>query len=143
VPIPLFDTGSAAVSRAQAQRRRAQQNYAATAVEVRSAARAARDRLNAARDRALYYQKVLLPLRHSIVEQTQAEFNAMFVGTFDVLRAKQEEIDAGAEYVAALRSYWLARVQLEQVLNGRLPGEAFETSPALPRPRAATEAAGH
>lgn len=119
VPVPLFDTGSARVSRAQAELRRARQNYAATAVEVRSAARAARDALFAARQRAENLRDVVLPLRHTIVEQTQAQYNAMLIGTFDVLAAKQDEIEAGASYVTALRDYWLARAQLDQVINGR------------------------
>jgi cobalt-zinc-cadmium efflux system outer membrane protein len=124
VPIPLFDTGSAKVSRATAELRRARQNYAATAIEIRSSARSARNQLLAARERAERYRTVILPLKHSITEQTQAEFNAMLVGTFDVLQAKQSEIEAGADYVTALRDYWLARADLEQVANGRVRGVA-------------------
>src|SRR5205823_5076584 len=89
-PLPLFGTGAAAVSRANAELRRARQNYTATAVEVRAAARAARDRLLATRATADRYRATILPLRRSIVEQSQAENNAMLVGTFDVLRAKQD-----------------------------------------------------
>ncbi len=118
VPVPLFDTGSASVSRAQAELRQARQNYTASAVEVRSAARAARDKLLAARTRAETFRDVILPLRHSIVEQTQAENNAMLVGTFDVLRAKQDEIEAGGQYVQALRDYWLARAEFERISTG-------------------------
>jgi cobalt-zinc-cadmium efflux system outer membrane protein len=138
VPIPLFDTGAARVSRAQSDLRRARQTYAATAVEVRAAARAARDQLTAARARAEYYRQVILPLRHTIVEQTQAENNAMLVGTFDVLRAKQDEIEAGAAYVDALRDYWLARSRFEQVVNGRMPSSEMAPSarPASPSARA-------
>jgi cobalt-zinc-cadmium efflux system outer membrane protein len=143
VPIPLFDTGAARVSGAQAELRRARQAYAATAVEVRAAARAARDRLAAARSRAEYYPKVILPLRHTIVEQTQAENNAMLVGTFDVLRAKQDEIEAGAAYVMALRDYWLARAQLEQVINGRMTSSIGEMSSPAVRPSAGGVGAGH
>jgi cobalt-zinc-cadmium efflux system outer membrane protein len=120
VPIPLFDTGGAAVSRASAELRRARQDYTATAVEVRAAARAARDRLLATRATAERYRTSVLPIRHAIVEQTQAENNAMLVGTFDVLRAKQDEIEAGASYVTALRDYWLARAEFDQVMNGRM-----------------------
>ena len=129
VPIPLFDTGAAGVSRAAAELRRARQDYFATAVEVRAAARAARDRLAAARDRAEHYRRVLLPLHERIVEQTQAENNAMLVGTFTLIRAKQDQIEAGAAYVAALRDYWLARSQLEQVLSGRARGGGVAESP--------------
>jgi cobalt-zinc-cadmium efflux system outer membrane protein len=129
VPIPLFDTGGARVARGEAELRRARQRYYATAVEIRAAARAARDALLAARDRAEHYRSVILPLRHTIVEQTQAENNAMIVGTFDVLRAKQEEIEAGSAYVESLRDYWLARARLEQIVNGRLTVGSSSQSP--------------
>jgi cobalt-zinc-cadmium efflux system outer membrane protein len=136
VPIPLFDTGGAAVSRASAELRRARQDYTATAVEVRSAARAVRERLLATRATAERYRTAVLPIRHSIVEQTQAENNAMLVGTFDVLRAKQDEIEAGAAYVTALRDYWLARAEFDQVMNGRM------ASASSPSPRYSGERAG-
>lgn len=130
VPLPLFDTGAAGVSRAGAELRRARRDYAATAVEVRAAARAARDRLAAARDRAEHYRAVILPLRQRILEQTQAENNAMLVGTFTLIRAKQDQIEAGTAYVAALRDYWLARAQLEQVVNGRALGAQDAAAPS-------------
>jgi cobalt-zinc-cadmium efflux system outer membrane protein len=120
VPIPLFDTGGAAVSRATAELRRTRQNYTATAVEVRAAARAALNRVIATRAAAERYRATVLPIRHTIVEQTQAENNAMLVGAFDVLRAKQDEIEAGAAYVNALRDYWIARTDFDQVMNGRM-----------------------
>jgi cobalt-zinc-cadmium efflux system outer membrane protein len=143
VPIPLFDTGDAAVSRAAAELRRARQNYTATAVEVRAAARAARDRLLATRATAERYRAIILPLRHSIVEQSQAENNAMLVGTFDLLRAKQDEMEAGAAFVTALRDYWLARAEFDQVMNGRMTSPRDRlTSPAADS-RAIPSGAGH
>jgi cobalt-zinc-cadmium efflux system outer membrane protein len=62
----------------------------------------------------------VLPLRHRIVEQTQLEYNAMQVGVFPLLQAKQAEIDAGREYVEALQQYWLQHVELERAAGGRL-----------------------
>jgi cobalt-zinc-cadmium efflux system outer membrane protein len=143
VPIPLFDTGDAAVARAHAELRRARQNYTATAIEVRAAARAARDRLLATRATAERYRATILPLRHSIVEQTQAEHNAMLVGTFDVLRAKQDEIEAGAAYVNALRDYWLARAEFDQVMNGRMSSAREPLTAPAAGSRATAPSAAH
>jgi cobalt-zinc-cadmium efflux system outer membrane protein len=119
LPIPLFDQGRAATASARAHLERARQEYVATAVEVRSAARAARNRLLAAYARADYYRRVILPLRHEITEQTQRHYNAMLVGAFQLLQAKQAEIEAGVDSIDALRDYWLARTELEQVESGR------------------------
>ena len=120
LPIPLFDQGQAATAAARAELEAARQRYVATAVEVRSAARASRNRLLAARAQADYYRRVILPLRREITERTQLQYNAMQIGAFQLLQAKQEEIEAGVEYIDALRDYWTARTQLEQITSGRL-----------------------
>jgi hypothetical protein len=46
----------------------------------------------------------------------------MLVGTFQLLQAKQAEIESGVEYITTLRDYWVARSQLEQVQSGRATG---------------------
>jgi cobalt-zinc-cadmium efflux system outer membrane protein len=120
VPIPLFNQGRAAVAAARSEFRRSRHLYAALAVQVRTEARAARNRVAAARARADYYRKVILPLRREIVEKTQERLNAMLISPFQLLQARQHEIDAGAQYIAALREYWAARTELEQILNGRV-----------------------
>lgn len=129
VPIPLFDQGQAKTAAARAELRLARRQYVATAVEVRSAARSARNRLVAARDRAAYIKTVLLPLRQEITRQSQLQYNAMLVGAFQLLQAKQAEVAAGADYVDALRDYWVARAELQQARGGRTtgPGQAGST----------------
>jgi cobalt-zinc-cadmium efflux system outer membrane protein len=121
IPLPLFDQGQARVARAAAELRRAQQEYYALAVRIRVAARAARDRLAGARDRALYYRDILLPLRERIVTEGQLHYNAMQIGIFQLLRDREQQIETGVAYVEALRDYWLARADLSAIANGRLP----------------------
>jgi cobalt-zinc-cadmium efflux system outer membrane protein len=119
IPIPLFDQGQASTAAARAELERIRQQYIATAVQVRSAARAARNRLLAARARADYFRAVMLPLRREITQETQLQYNAMLVGAFQLLAAKQAEIEAGAQYIEALRDYWIARAKFQQVQSGR------------------------
>ena len=123
VPIPFFNFGQAAKARAEAKVRQLQQRYLALAVEIRSEVRAARDRMFLARERADYFQSIALPLRRRILEETQLQYNAMQIGVFDLLRAKQEEVNAGREYVEALREYWVARAELEKAVGGSLSGK--------------------
>lgn len=120
LPIPLFDQGQTASATAGAELARARERFAATAVEVRSAARAGRNRVLAARARADYYRHVILPLRRQITEQTQLQFNAMQVGAFQLLQAKRDEVQAGVAYIEALRDYWVARGDLNQITSGRM-----------------------
>jgi cobalt-zinc-cadmium efflux system outer membrane protein len=121
LPIPLFDQGQARIGRAAAELPRAQQEYYALGVRIRATARAAEDRLAGARDRALYYRDILLPLRERIVNEGQLYYNAMQIGIFQLLRDREQQIETGVAYVEALREYWLARTDLSQIASGRLP----------------------
>jgi cobalt-zinc-cadmium efflux system outer membrane protein len=119
--IPVFDQGQARIGRAAADLRRAQQEYYALAVRIRSTARAARDRLEGVRDRALYYRDILLPLQERIVNESQLKYNAMQLGPIELLRAREQQIETAVAYIESLRDYWLARSDFGQILNGRLP----------------------
>jgi outer membrane protein, heavy metal efflux system len=131
-PIPLFDQGQARIGRSMAELRRAQQDYYALAVRIRSTARSIRDRMEGARDRALYYRDIMLPLRERILNESQLQYNAMQLGPFQLLRAKEEQIETAVAYIEILRDYWLARGDIGQILSGRLP-----SSNGLPMDRAA------
>jgi len=104
-----------------AELRRAQQEYYALGVRVRATVRAVRERLQGAQDRALYYRDIMLPLWERIVHETQLQYNAMQRGVFELLRAREQQIQAAVAYIDALRDYWLARTDLGQILSGRLP----------------------
>ncbi len=137
LPLPFFDHGQARVARAEAELRRAREMHHALAVRVRSVARAARDRLDGHRDLALHYRSVVLPLRERVVRDTELQYNAMQVGPVDLLRAKEQQIDAARGYVDALREYWTARVDVALLLAGGLPSVEPSAPPAaleqLPR----------
>jgi outer membrane protein TolC len=113
---------------AGAELERSRQAYYAAAVEVRSSARAARNHLMAARARMNYYREVILPLRRQITEQTQLQYNGMFVGAFQLLQAKQAEVEAGIAYINALHDYWNAKATLDQIESGGTV--AMDMSPA-------------
>ena len=130
--IPIFDQGQATLAAGNARLRQAQQQYQGLAIEIRSQIRAARYRMVAARARAEYYQRVVLPLRAKIVAQTQLQFNGMFVSVFQLLQTKQAQIDAGREYIEALRSYWIARSELEKYAGGSLKGLTLESPDTMP-----------
>jgi cobalt-zinc-cadmium efflux system outer membrane protein len=123
LPIPLFDQRQARLAAARARQRQREESFAALAVEVRSEVRLAWAHLDAARSRATYYEKVVLPLRRKILGETQREYNAMQVGVYQLLAAKRGEIEAGRGYIESLRDYWRGRVALERALGTGLPLE--------------------
>ena len=126
--IPLFDRNQGPRAAAAAELRRRQEEYYALAVEIRSAARAAQRRLRAAQQTALSYQNEILPLQEKILEQVQLQYNAMQVGTPRLLLAKQQQIDAGRDYIQALYNYHVARAAFDQILNGRLVSDTVDLS---------------
>ncbi|MDZ4753023.1 MAG: TolC family protein [Phycisphaerae bacterium] len=121
LPIPLFDQGQGEIGTANARLRQAAQHYYATAVALRARVRAAHAAVLSARDRALYVEKVMLPLREKIVDESQLHYNAMQVSAFQLLQAKRDQVEGGVLYVESLRGYWLARAKLELILSGRMP----------------------
>ncbi len=121
VPLPLFDQGQARIASGQAMLRRDFERHLALALDIRSAARAARSKLLAARSRAVFFRDAVLPLREQIVQQTQLEYNGMLTGAFQLLAAKAQEIDGGRQSIEALRDYWRAREHLALILNGWRP----------------------
>lgn len=122
VPIPIFNQGQAAVARGGEKLRQSQQRYLALAADIRSDVRSARDRMVLARQQVEYFKSTALPARTRVIEEAQLEYNAMQIGPFQLLQAKQEEVKTGAESVEALRDYWVARSELEKAVGGSLTG---------------------
>jgi len=120
VELPIFDQGQANVARAEAELRRAEAREASVAIDARSEAREARARLLAARDVVTLYRTKLVPVRERVVALSQQQYDAMLLGVFQLLAAKQAEITAYKELIEALRDYWIARAELERAAGGPL-----------------------
>jgi cobalt-zinc-cadmium efflux system outer membrane protein len=128
IPIPLFDFGQGVKARGEARLRQLQQRYLGLAVQIRSDVRAVRDRMLNAREIVEYSRTTVLPLRHRVVEESQLQYNAMQISLFDLLRAKQEEVNVGRQSVEAQRDYWVARAELEKAVGGSLNGKLLQLS---------------
>lgn len=133
LPIPIFNTGRAARTRAEAQFLRARHALNALLLESSSRLRAARATLAEARARVEYYRDVVLPRRRRIVELTKLEHNAMLVGIFQLLQARQNEAAAQSDFIEAQREYWSARTDLDRALQGiSRESEGEDPSPSSP-----------
>ena len=122
LPIPLFNNGTPAVERAKAMVRAANRRYQQEAVNLRAGVRAAAAQLVGSQQQAAYYRRVLMPIRTTILNQTQLTYNAMLAGPFQLFQAKRDQVEAGVRSIEALRTYWLARTTLDQILAGRDAG---------------------
>jgi cobalt-zinc-cadmium efflux system outer membrane protein len=122
--LPLFSQSQARLARAEAEAGRSEQRVTALAIDIRSQAREARARLVMAHQVLNHYRSVMLPLQQTIVSETQKYYNGMLVGVYDLLMAKQAQIQTARQYVAATRDFWLAWSDLERAIGSRLPTPA-------------------
>jgi cobalt-zinc-cadmium efflux system outer membrane protein len=71
-------------------------------------------------------------LRKEIAQQSLLHYNGMFISPFQLLSAKQGEVEAQRGYFEALREYWSARAELARALGGALPAEKAKANDAAP-----------
>lgn len=118
VPVPLFNHGQGTRMSAVAELQALRQNYLAKANEVRSASRQLSVRLVNARAVVDEMTKRLLPLRRSVLRQTQYEYNTGKRSVFELLRMQQSYIQSARGQVDALADYWIARARMDALLGG-------------------------
>ena len=133
--LPIFDQKQAVVARLVARYRQSRLRLSALSVEARSEVREARGRLLVARAVADRYRIRVIPLRESLVALSQQHYDAMLLGVYQLLLAKQNEVNAYREYIEAVRDYWIARSNLERAVGGRLPASSG-LGPSPPSPAA-------
>jgi cobalt-zinc-cadmium efflux system outer membrane protein len=118
--LPLFDQQQAVIFRLESELRQSQARISALAVEIRSEARAVRDRLLMTRYRIEHYRDEVVPLRERIVKLTQERYSFMLVGAFELIDAKGKEFEAYQQYIEAVRDYWIVRSELERATDGEV-----------------------
>ncbi len=128
--LPVFDRRSGAQAAQTAEFDSLLERYHGRAVDVRSAVREARNRLLSTHARARHYERVLLPARRRVVEQTLLQYNAMQVGVFQLLSARRAQLDAELAAVEALREHWTAKAAFDALLAGRRVEAAGAEAPA-------------
>jgi len=121
IELPIFDQRQAVIARLEAQRREMERRLQEVAIDARSEVRLAALRLSTGREVVAHYHEVLVPLRRTVTEQALLHYNGMFLSAFQLLSAKESEIDARRGYLEALRDYWIARAELARALGGSLP----------------------
>ena len=144
VGVPLLDWNWGGRARAHATLRRAEHELTATALELRAQSRAARITALAAHQEARHLRDVILPLRQQIVDETLKHYNAMNVDPFALVLARRELVDAGQQYLDALRRYWNAIAEVTALERGVAVDAVppAQRRPAAPPPRAPEHRAG-
>jgi len=130
--LPIFNQGQTQIARLESERKRAEEQVAALAVDIRSEARENRGRVMATARAVKHFQTALMPLQQTIVAETLKFYNGMLIGAYDLLLASQGQIQTGRQYIAANRDFWLAWTELERVVGGRI---AFPTASDTAEPK--------
>ncbi|MGE3556334.1 MAG: TolC family protein [Candidatus Obscuribacterales bacterium] len=120
LPLPIFDTGKAMTAAAQSEIYRQWNHYTALAINIRSQARIARLQLLNAFRQSRYYREVIVPLMEEVTQLTLRQYNAMQVGVFQLLSAKQAELESKIREVEVLLECWIAKTEMELLMSGHL-----------------------
>jgi len=141
IGLPIFNQQQGPRARANAELRQARNRATATAIELRAAARAARQRVLQAHSEARHLFEAVLPLRQRIVDETLKQYNAMNATTFELLTTRRELVEGGSQYIDAVRRFWRASAEARALQRGGFPRlgteQRAQTSPsssALPAP---------
>jgi outer membrane protein TolC len=116
--IPIFDFGRPRVIEAEQRYMQAVNLLAEAAVNARSEAREAYRSYRSSYDIAGHYQREVLPLRRTISEQTQLQFNSMLIDMFALVTEARQRITATVNGIEAKRNFWLAYTDLSVAVLG-------------------------
>jgi len=116
--VPIYDFGRAKVREAEQRYFDALNQLRAMAVNARSEAREAYGTYASARVIAVQYEQKVLPLRQTISEETELQYNAMQVDAFALLQAARENAVSKVASIEAKRNFWLAYTDLSVAVLG-------------------------
>lgn len=122
LPLPLFDWGGAARTRAQAEVEQSAAQLQDTAVRARSEVRSAWLTYRTALDLARQQQGEVVPLRQFISDETTLRYNGMLASVWELLAEARASTQAVANAIEAQRDFWLAETDLQLALTGTSPG---------------------
>lgn len=117
--VPLFNRNRGTTRAHEAEFDARMERMHGAAVDIRSAAREARNRVVSAHARAKQFQDVIVPAQRRVADETQLQYNAMQLGVFQLLQARRDQLDVELAEVETLREYWDAAAALDALLTGR------------------------
>jgi len=129
--LPLFNWGGGRVASILAALDQAEAELDECVLDVSNEVQLGSAKVKAARELADEYRRVLIPQREAIVARAQEQRNYMLIGIFEVIVAKQQEYEAYAGYIEAVRDYWIARTELTRAVGRRLPSSDQPVTPTL------------
>ena len=131
IELPIFDQKQAVIARLEGLLNQARAREASLAVDIRSEVRTARAQLTFTRSVFEQFATKVVPAREQVVALSQQQYDAMLLGVYELLIAKQNEVNAYRELIESARDYWIARSDLERAVGGRLDAEKPAPKPGV------------
>jgi cobalt-zinc-cadmium efflux system outer membrane protein len=128
IGVPIFNTRRDLVLRARGKWEDAQATLSERELVLQNDAFSSLQAALVARSTSLAMREQLVPLRARITLLSQREFNYQFIGAFELLAIKREELDAYRQYLEAIRDEWRSQIDVQRVAGGKLPPELIVTS---------------
>jgi outer membrane protein TolC len=138
--VPIFDGGEIRVRQAAETYNRALNRLEEKAVGVRSQARDAYRVYRSDYDIASRYEREVLPLRQTIVEELQLRLSSMQVDVFALVTEARQRVASQRAAIEARRAFWSAQSDLLTAVNGGgVSGGGDDQPAALPAVQAAAD----
>lgn len=130
MPLPIFDRRQGEKARLDAQIERQAAQQQALSQEVTTEVKTLLVRMANARLRVEQLEQ-LVPLRQEMLKLSQQQYNAMLIGTYELLDFRGERSQAVLTLADAKADYWRARTDLEaalgrSILKGSVPFQSRE-----------------
>lgn len=120
--LPLLGHRKVGIQKAQAELNASQQVLSAMEKNIPYDLEQLYQQLLLARQTVRFYQGQVLPVQARILEESLKHYNYMLLSNYQLLQSKQNQINAKREYIQALRDYWVAYAELENIVGGSLEG---------------------
>lgn len=116
--VPLADRNQGQTKAIEAEFDGLMERYVGQAIDVRSAARVARSRVESAHARARHFADVLMPAQQRIVDETLLQYNGMQVDVFVLLASQRDRLELALVEVDTLEDYWVAVAAHDALMAG-------------------------
>ena len=116
--LPIFNRNQGERLRIEAFQRQNEFEIEAKAIEIRLQHATLLKNIDSLGNRIKYFQESVLPLHLKIVVLNQQLYNTMFIGTYKLLEAKENEIMTKIAYTDLQHEYWESYTKLKYLFAG-------------------------
>jgi outer membrane protein TolC len=116
--VPIFDFGRPRLREAEQRYMQAVNLVAEGAINARSEAREAYRTYRSSYEISGHYQREVIPLRRTALDQAQLQFNSMLIDVFALVTEARQLITATVNGIESKRDFWLANTDLSVAVLG-------------------------